>query len=67
MKKAKRDFEKKLAKNAKKNSKMFLSYMKQKTANKVTVGPLVRHNAIFHVICSYTLKGLFLAFCVFSA
>ena len=44
--KAKKDFEKKLAKNAKKNSKMFWSYMKQKTSNRVTVGPLVRDREI---------------------
>ena len=40
MRKAKKDFEKKLAKNAKKNSKVFWSYMKQKTANRVTVAPM---------------------------
>ena len=39
-------FEKKLAKNAKKNGKMFWSYMKQKTSKRVTVGPLVRDREI---------------------
>ena len=37
---AKRKFERKLAKDAKKNSKAFHGYMKKKTGNKVTVGPL---------------------------
>ena len=37
---AKRNFERKLAKDAKKNSKAFYGYMKKKTGNKVTVGPL---------------------------
>ena len=40
VKKAKRKLERSLAKNAKKNPKAFYSYMKKKTSNKVTVGPL---------------------------
>ena len=36
---AKRNFERKLAKDAKKNPKAFYSYMKRKTSNWVTVGP----------------------------
>ena len=46
VKKAKKEFEKKLAKNAKKNSKMCWSYMKQKTCNRVSVGPLVRDKVV---------------------
>ena len=38
---AKRNFERKLAKDAKKNPKAFYGYMKKKTGNKVTVGPAV--------------------------
>ena len=37
---AKRKLERKLAKNSKKNPKAFYSYIKKKTSNKVTVGPL---------------------------
>jgi hypothetical protein len=37
---AKRNFERKLAKDAKKNPKAFYGYMKKRTGNKVTVGPL---------------------------
>ena len=37
---AKRKLERKLAKESKKNPKAFYSYLKKKTANKVTVGPL---------------------------
>ena len=40
VKKAKRKLERSLAKNAKKNPKAFYSYIKKKTSNKVTVGPL---------------------------
>ena len=40
IRKAKRDFERKLAKSAKSNPKEFYSYIKSKTANKETVGPL---------------------------
>ena len=40
VKKAKKKLEKSLAKNAKKNPKAFYSYIKKKTSNKVTVGPL---------------------------
>ena len=40
VKTAKRKLERNLAKNAKKNPKAFYSYMKKKTSNKVTVGPL---------------------------
>ena len=40
MRLAKRNFERKLAKDAKKNSKAFYGYLKKKTGNKVTVGPL---------------------------
>ena len=40
MKQAKRNFERNLAKSAKKNPKEFYSYMKSKTTNKETVGPL---------------------------
>ena len=46
VKRAKRDFERKLAKNAKSKSKMFWSYMKKKTSNRVTVGPLVRDSKV---------------------
>ena len=38
---AKRKFEKSWAKGAKKNPKAFYSYLKKKTANKVSVGPLM--------------------------
>ena len=38
---AKKKFEKSLAKGAKKNPKAFYSYLKKKTANKVSVGPLM--------------------------
>ena len=37
---AKNSFEKKLAKNAKKNPKAFYSYLKSRTSNKESVGPL---------------------------
>ena len=37
---AKKKLERKLAKDAKKNSKKFYSYLKKKTSNRVTVGPL---------------------------
>ena len=40
MKNAKKNYEKKLAKDCKKNPKAFWSYMKKKTSNRVTVGPL---------------------------
>ena len=40
MKNAKKHFEKKLAKDCKKNPKAFRSYMKRKTSNKMKVGPL---------------------------
>ena len=40
MRQAKKKLEKKFAKEAKKNSKQFYSYLKKKTANRVTVGPL---------------------------
>ena len=40
VKKAKKKLERSLAKNAKKNPKAFYSYIKKKTSNKVTVGPL---------------------------
>ena len=40
VKNAKRKLERSLAKNAKKNPKAFYSYIKKKTSNKVTVGPL---------------------------
>ena len=39
-KQAKKKLERKLAKEAKKNAKQFHSYIKKKTANRVTVGPL---------------------------
>ena len=38
---AKKNYERKLAKNRKKNSKSFYSYLKKKTSNRVSVGPLV--------------------------
>ena len=41
IRKAKRKLEKDLARKAKKNPKKFFSYMKSKTANRVSVGPLV--------------------------
>ena len=40
VRKAKRNFERTLAKSARKNPKAFYSYMKKKTSNKVSVGPL---------------------------
>ena len=41
MKNAKKNFERKLAKDARKNnSKPFYTYMKKKTSNKVGIGPL---------------------------
>ena len=40
VRKAKRKFEQKLAKEAKKNPKSFWSYLKSKTANRQSVGPL---------------------------
>ena len=40
VKQAKKKLERKLAKEAKKNAKQFHSYIKKKTANRVTVGPL---------------------------
>ena len=40
VKNAKRKFERNLAKNSKKNPKAFYSYIKKKSSNKVTVGPL---------------------------
>ena len=40
VRKAKRDFERKLAKSAKSNPKQFYSYIKSKTANRESVGPL---------------------------
>ena len=40
VKRAKRKIERKLAKNKKKHSKRFFSYIKKRTKNKVTVGPL---------------------------
>ena len=40
VKEAKRKFERNLAKSAKKNPKQFFSYLKKKTSNQVTVGPL---------------------------
>ena len=40
VKNAKKNYEKKLAKDCKKNPKTFWSYMKKKTSNRVTVGPL---------------------------
>ena len=43
---AKRNLERNLAKNAKKNPKKFFSYMKSKTSNKVSVGPLVGEDGI---------------------
>ena len=40
VKEAKRKFDRNLAKSAKKNPKQFFSYLKEKTSNQVTVGPL---------------------------
>ena len=40
VRKAKQNFEKKLAKDVKKNPKAFYSYLKSRTSNRVTVGPL---------------------------
>ena len=40
IRKAKRKFERKLAKDRKTNSKSFFSYIKKKTSNRVSVGPL---------------------------
>ena len=40
MRQAKKKLERKLAKEAKKNRKQFHSYIKKKTSNRVTVGPL---------------------------
>ena len=45
MKNAKRNFERKLARDARKsNTKPFYSYMKQRTSNRVSVGPLKDNN-----------------------
>ena len=41
---AKRNFERKLAKDIKKNPKAFYSYLKSKTSNRVSVGPLKDDN-----------------------
>ena len=40
VKNAKRNYERKLAKDCKKNPKAFWSYLKKKTSNRVSVGPL---------------------------
>ena len=40
VKNAKRNYERKLAKDCKRNPKAFWSYMKKKTSNRVSVGPL---------------------------
>ena len=42
--KTKKKFEKKLAKEAKKRPKMFYSYLRSKTANRSSVGPLKDEN-----------------------
>ena len=61
IKQEKKKFEKKLAKEAKKNAKQFHSYIKKKTANKVTVGPLkVDGNVVTdHQVISDMLNNLF--------
>ena len=61
VKQAKKKFEKKLAKEAKKNAKQFHSYIKKKTANKVTVGPLkVDSNVVTdHQVMSDMLNNFF--------
>ena len=43
---AKRKFEKKLAKEAKRKPKMFYSYLKSKTSNRVSVGPLKENEQV---------------------
>ena len=46
VKNAKRNYERKLAKDCKKNPKAFWSYMKKKTSNRVNVGPLRDGNKV---------------------
>ena len=46
MRKAKKKFEKNLAKDARKNPKAFYSYLKSETANRQSVGPLKVNDAI---------------------
>ena len=46
VKNAKRKLERKLAKNRKKNNKTYFSYVKSKTKNKVSVGPLVQDEEV---------------------
>ena len=43
---AKKKFEKKLAKEAKKKPKMFYSYLRSKTSNRSSVGPLKDNDAV---------------------
>ena len=46
VKQAKKKFEKKLAKEAKKKPKMFYSYLRSKTSNRTSVGPLKENNEV---------------------
>ena len=46
VKNAKMNYERKLAKDSKKNPKAFWSYMKKKTSNRVSVGPLKEDNKL---------------------
>ena len=56
---AKRKFEKKLAANAKKDPKAFYTYLKSKTANRESVGPLKEdgENAEFIFLLSLYRRG----------
>ena len=61
VKQAKKKLERKLAKEAKKNPKQFYSYIKKKTANRVTVGPLKADGSVVtdHQVMSNMLNNYF--------
>ena len=46
VKNAKRKFERKLAKHSRKNSKLFCSYLKKSTSNRMNVGPLTENHGM---------------------
>ena len=52
---AKRDFERKIAKNIKKDSKTFFKYARSKTRVKPTIGPLTDDNHV--LICDDQVMG----------
>ena len=56
MRQAKKKLERNLAKDAKKNSKQFYSYLKKKTANKVTVGPLREGDELLTSLTAYSAQ-----------